>query len=102
MPDIKLYVHTLEGRNESVEAPPDMGTADFLKDISDGFELATQDAEGNRINWVIHDKDIGVDLNPDLSLENNGVRHEHHLYLRRVVIAGSALGAAALRIAEGS
>jgi hypothetical protein len=90
MPDIRLNIHTQDGRNQSVEAPPDMGTADFLKDIIDGFELATQDAEGNRINWRIHDKDIGAELDPDQSLETNGVRHEHHLYLQRQVVAGAA------------
>ena len=74
---------------QSVEAPPDMGASDFLTDIIDHLGLATQDAEGHRISWVMMDKDIATELKPDQTLEANGVRHDHHLYLRRQVVAGA-------------
>ena len=90
MPDITLNVHTLDGTMQAVEAPGDMNASDFLTDIIDHFGLAVQDATGHRISWVVVDKDIGSELKLDQSLESNGVRHDHHLYLRRQVVAGAA------------
>jgi len=45
MPDITLNIHTADGNNEAVEAPPDMAAGDFLADIINHLNLATQDAE---------------------------------------------------------
>jgi len=88
MPDITLNIHTADGNNEAVEAPPDMAAGDFLADIINHLNLATQDAEGHRISWSIVDKDINTELKLDETLEINGVRHDHHLYVRRKVVAG--------------
>ena len=88
MPDITLNIHTQDGAMQTVEAPPDMSASDFLTDIIDHLGLPVQDATGHRISWVMVDKDISSELKLDQSLEINGVRHDHHLYLRRQVIAG--------------
>lgn len=89
MPDIKIHVHTQGGDSHPIEAPPDIGTEDFIRELISGLNLPMRDAENNPISWTIDDKDVGRTLDPTRSLDANGVREGHHLYLRRQVTAGN-------------
>jgi len=65
-----------------------MRTAEFLQELIAGLDLPRVDAEGHQPSWTIDDKDTGKTLDLQSSLEENGVRGGHHLYLRRQVVAG--------------
>jgi hypothetical protein len=87
--DIRVNLLTQDGEKHSVDVPQDIRTADFLKEVVDGLNLETEDAQHNRIVWVLHHKETAVDLRDEGRLDEAGVREGHHLYLRRVITAGN-------------
>ena len=78
--DLRFHFHTLEGKEEEVEAP---GSFSGLELIADVLGDAAQGHE-----WTLYDKDTGADLDLTKSLAENGVRSGHSLYLRRAPVAG--------------
>jgi hypothetical protein len=88
MPDIRVHVVTQAGDSHPIDAPPDIKTEDFIREVADGLNLPKNDAEGHPINWLIDDKDTGKTLDGQRTLGDCGVVSGHHLYMRRKVIAG--------------
>jgi hypothetical protein len=88
--DIKVYVHTQGGATHPIEAPADIKTEEFIKELIAGLDLPKTDAEGHQISWIIDDKDTGKSLDYQNTLAENGVSKGHQLYMRRRVTAGSS------------
>ncbi|HEY6303627.1 MAG TPA: EsaB/YukD family protein [Terriglobales bacterium] len=80
MSDIALHVSTEDGKTHHVDVPPDIKTEEFLKELLEGIPPS----DGNRqaADWSLHDKDTGRPLQPDKTLEENGVRAGQNLLLR--------------------
>jgi hypothetical protein len=74
--DLKVHLHAPNGMNKTVEAPPRLKTGQFLKDVVGLFGLPT------RVRWNLYDGETDRTLDHEKSLEENGVREEHHLHLR--------------------
>jgi len=87
--DVKVQVLTQDGESHSIEVPADMRIEDILKEIVDGLDLPTADANGNRIVYVLTHKEMSRDLDEGSSLGDSGVQTGNHLVLRRTVTAGS-------------
>jgi hypothetical protein len=92
MPDIRVHVITPAGDSHPIEAPADMKTEEFIKEVVVGLDLPKIDAEGRPVNWTIDDKDTGKTLDQQRTLDAQGVNSGHHLHMRRQVIAGSSRG----------
>src|SRR5271170_38959 len=80
MSDIALHVSTEDGKTHHVDVPPDIKTEEFLKELLEGIPPV----DGNRqaADWSLNDKDTGRPLQPDKTLEENGVRAGQNLLLR--------------------
>jgi hypothetical protein len=78
--DMHIQVHTPDGKT-SVEAPPDANTGKFLDDLRVPLHLASKDAEGRRIHWHIYNRDDRK-LDPNRTLDENGVGEGHDLFFR--------------------
>jgi hypothetical protein len=87
--DIKVYVHTPGGDSHPIEAPVDIRTEEFVRELISGLQLPSVDAEGRQVSWTIDDKDTGKTLDYQNTLQEAGVRGGHHLYMRRQVTAGN-------------
>lgn len=74
MADIRVHVHTVDGRTESIEAPAGISTEQFLRDLAGALRLP-------HTKWDIFDKTANVELDRKKSLEANGVHAGDHLYL---------------------
>ena len=90
--DIRVHVITQAGDSHPIDAPPDIRTEDFVKEVVEGLDLPKIDAEGRPVNWTIDDKDTGKTLDAQSTLAQCGVTSGHHLHMRRQVIAGSDRG----------
>jgi hypothetical protein len=89
--DIKIYIHTPGGDSHPIEAPADIRTEEFIKELISGLNLPNVDAEGRQVSWTIDDKDTGKTLDYQSTLADSGVRAGHHLHMRRQVTAGGCL-----------
>src|SRR5262245_13929780 len=78
---IKMTVRTETGKSHPVEAPPEIKAQELIDELLKAFELPRIDAKGNRIQWTLVDKDTGRTVDPQKSLEQNGIRNGHILYL---------------------
>jgi len=87
--DIRVHVITQAGDSHPTDAPSDIRTEDFVKEVVDGLDLPKMDAEGRPVNWTIDDKDTGKTLDAQSTLAQCGVISGHHLHMRRQVIAGA-------------
>jgi len=90
MQDIRVHVITPAGDSHPIDAPADIKTEEFIKEVVLGLDLPKVDAEGRPVNWTIDDKDTGKTLDQSRTLDAQGVNSGHHLHMRRQVIAGSA------------
>jgi len=90
--DIKVHVHTQGGTSHPIEAPDDIKTEEFIKELIDGLNLPKVDAEGHVVSWIIDDKDTGRTLDYQSTLAESGVANGHQLYMRRAVTAGLSQG----------
>jgi len=88
MPDIRVHVITQAGDSHPIDAPPDIKTDDFVREVVEGLSLPKVDAEGHPVNWTLDDKDTGKTLEGQRTLAECGVVTGHHLHMRRKVIAG--------------
>lgn len=79
--DMHLHVHAPDGEKTTVEAPPDIKAGKFLDDLREPLRLRAKDAEGHRIQWHIYDREERK-LDPNRTLDENGVRENHDLYFR--------------------
>jgi hypothetical protein len=76
MPDIGVEIFGPNKTAYSVEAPADMKAGDFLADVAENFAL-------QGAGWRLYDKDLQRDLDPEVTLGDNGVAAGHHIYLRQ-------------------
>jgi hypothetical protein len=88
MPDIRVHIHTQGGASHPIEAPTDIKTEEFIKELIAGLDLPKVDAEGHPVSWTIDDKDTGRTLDYQSTLAEAGVANGHQLYMRRQVTAG--------------
>ena len=91
MADIRVHVHTPSGDSHPIDAPSDIKTEEFIREVVGGLNLPKVDADGHPVNWTIDDKDTGKTLDYQSTLGDSGVQNDHHLYIRRQVIAGIAM-----------
>lgn len=73
--DIRIHVHTPDGETHSIEAPADIKVEELIDELIETHRLPRTD------RWKIFDKDTGLELQRGRSLEENGVRAGHHLYI---------------------
>lgn len=88
MPDVKVKIFTQGGDEHEIETPLDIKAEDFIKELVTALKLPTTDAENNAISWRVDDKDTGKTLEPQKTLEQNGVMGGHRMSLIRQVVAG--------------
>lgn len=81
MPDIKVHIHTPEGRVQSIEAPADLKVDELIEELIHAGTLPRSRGDGKATNWSIFDKDTGVELRRAADLNENSVDSGHHLYL---------------------
>jgi hypothetical protein len=89
MPDLKVHVHETGGDTHEVEAPSNISTEEFIRELVLNLNLTKTDANGHDVRWTIDNKNTGMTLSNQKSLAEEGVQTGHHLYLRRQVDAGS-------------
>lgn len=87
MTDLKLTIYTQSGDAREVEAPADITASDLVKELAAQLSLPA-DAEGHPVVWRLDNKDTVRTLDPDLTLQQNGVESGHRLSLIRQVFAG--------------
>jgi hypothetical protein len=90
--DIRVHVITQAGDTHPIDAPPDIKTDDFIREVVLGLNLPKVDAEGHPINWRIDNKDTGKPLEGQHTLAECGVQTGHHLHMWRRIIAGGRSG----------
>ena len=88
MPDIRVHVYTPGGEVHPIDAPSDIKTEEFIREVVQGLNLARVDADGHPVNWIIDHKESGRTLEARNTLDACGVASGHHLHMRREVIAG--------------
>ena len=76
MPDIGVEIVSPDKAASTVEVPIDMKAGDFLAELAEMIPL-------KGTGWRLHDKDLHRDLDPELTLEANGVEAGHHLYFKK-------------------
>jgi hypothetical protein len=86
--DIRIHVITQMGDSHPIDTPQDIRIDDFIREVVEGLDLPRIDAEGRAVNWTLDNKDTGKTLDPQSTLGESGVREDHHLHLRRAVVAG--------------
>jgi len=81
MSDIQITIRTEGGNSDTVNAPQEMQSGEFIADLIPGLKLPLADPQGNRIPWILVDKGSGRSVDPEKSLHENGIRNGHVLYL---------------------
>jgi hypothetical protein len=74
---VELILHIPGGEPLPAVAPRDIKIGTFIRDL----QLPRIDPEGNRIEWVVEDKNLGRPIELDKTFQENGVRTGSHLYL---------------------
>jgi hypothetical protein len=82
--DIKLHLFSPSGGSHSMDAPASFKVSELLETAIRVFALATSDPKGAPVVWTLYDRDAGGVLDPERSLEENGVRNEHQLDIREI------------------
>jgi uncharacterized ubiquitin-like protein YukD len=85
--DVKIKVFTLGGEERDVETPLNINSEEFINELVIAVMLPLSDLEGHQINWRVDNKDTGATLDPDKTLEENGVKEGHRLMLIRATVA---------------
>jgi hypothetical protein len=81
MSDIRVHIHTQDGKTLNVETPSNMNTKEFLDQLLEG----RPPADGTPLSsdsWSLADQATGQPLQMDRTLEGNGVLSGNHLLLR--------------------
>lgn len=86
--EITVTVRLMSGDEHTVAAPANMNSAEFVRELVDGLSLRRFDQIGKEVDWTIDNHDVGRELNLKETLDENGVRDGHHLFLCRRVVAG--------------
>src|SRR5262249_21347660 len=79
--DIKVHVHTPDGRIHSAEVPGSLRAGEFLTDLVRSLGLPSRGPDGTEFSWILEDSETGRSLDPDRTLGENAVRNGHHLNL---------------------
>lgn len=79
--DIKLHIHTEDGRTKSIEVSVDLDVGEFFIELVKAGLIAKSDPQGHPVQWIITDKNTGVELRPGKSLKNSGVHSGDHLFV---------------------
>lgn len=87
MADATVTIYTQGGDQHDTETPLDITTEEFIKELAAALNLPMTDAEGKPASWRLDNKNTGKTLEPNLTLEQNGVKDGHGLVLIRSVIA---------------
>jgi hypothetical protein len=82
MSDIAIQVEVDDGKPEKVTVPSDMKASEFLNELVEGLHLPRSNGNGRGVQWMLIDKTTGLVLEPDRTLEENGVRIGQSLILR--------------------
>lgn len=81
MPDISIHVQAENKGRQSVHAPSDMNTQEFLNELLEGFDLLRNNGGGSRLNYRLEDRQTGRVLDLEKTLEENDVRGGETLLL---------------------
>src|SRR5262252_6054180 len=81
MRDITVHIQVNGGERETVTVPSEMKTAEVLTELLEGFSLQATNGNGRRPDWKLTEKVTGRVLDPDRTLEENGVRSGQDLML---------------------
>src|SRR5262245_16859728 len=81
MPDISIHVQAENKARQSVHAPSDMNTQEFLNELLEGFDLLRNNGGGSRLNYRLEDRQTGRVLDLEKTLEENDVRGGETLLL---------------------
>lgn len=80
---LKLHLHTEDGNVRLVEVPDERVLAGVL--IAELVRTISPSAERTEAtNWILHDQNLGRDLDYGKGLAENGVQSGDHLYLRYI------------------
>jgi hypothetical protein len=86
--EITLHVHTPGGEMHLIDARNDIRTEAFIREVMSRLHLPSLDAYGHAVSWTIDNQNNGKNLDPNLTMAQNGTQHADHIYLRRQVTAG--------------
>jgi ribosomal protein L40E len=84
MSDIAIHVEVDDGKPEKVTVPSDMKASEFLNELVEGLHLPSSNGNGRGLQWTLIDKATGHALEPERTLDENGVRIGQSLILRVV------------------
>jgi hypothetical protein len=85
MSDIAIHVEVDDGKPEKVTVSSDMKASEFLSELVEGLHLPSSNGNGRALQWVLIDKTTGLVLQPEQTLDENGVRIGQSLILRVAV-----------------
>lgn len=81
--DVRLHILTGEGRSLLAEVPLKLKAAELLNNLIDKLGPAAVDIDGAPAPLYLVNQDTSSALDPEKSLQENGVRDGHHLYVHQ-------------------
>jgi hypothetical protein len=82
--DVTFHVHAEDGKTHTVQDSPTVTPREIIRGLVESRLVTGVDHRGRHIEWCLEDRETRRTLDSAKSLQENGVRSGHHVYLRRL------------------
>ena len=81
--DLEIIVHTPDARTHKVDAPANIKVEELIQELVRSLGLTEMGRDDRETPWSLFDKTLGVQLDIEKTLQENGVKDGHTLYIDR-------------------